>query len=136
MSTDARSLILSLRYVEPKSRALAVRKRETNVWAVRIDSPEILDGSRIVVGSFAGAVKHPAWYLNLADKAANPEVYVRHRDEQYWAEANVLDGEEYSKTWAALTNDRPFYKDYQAKTERRIPLIRLVSKRPAEGAPE
>ena len=49
LTDTLRSLILSLRYVEPKSRALAVRKRETNVWAVRIDSPEILDGSRIVV---------------------------------------------------------------------------------------
>jgi type VI secretion system protein ImpJ len=49
LTDTLRSLILSLRYVEPKSRALPVRKRETNVWAVRIDSPEILDGSRIVV---------------------------------------------------------------------------------------
>lgn len=94
------------------------------------------DGSRIVVGSFAGAVKHPAWYLNLSDRAANPEVYVRHRDEHYWAEARILDGDEYTKTWGALTGDRPFYNDYQAKTERRIPLIRLVKKRTAEGAPE
>lgn len=49
LTDTLRSLILSLRYVEPKSRALPVRKRETNVWAIRIDSPEILDGSRIVV---------------------------------------------------------------------------------------
>ena len=27
------------------------------------------DGSPIVVGSFAGAPKHPAWYLNLTDRS-------------------------------------------------------------------
>lgn len=49
LTDTLRSLILSLRYVEPKSRALPVRKRETNVWMVRIDSPELLADSRIVV---------------------------------------------------------------------------------------
>ena len=29
-----------------------------------------------------------------------------------------------------LPADRPFFSDYQARTERRIPLIRLVEQRP------
>ncbi len=49
LTDTLRSLILSLRYVEPKSRALAVMKHATNIWKVRIDSPQVLDGSRIVV---------------------------------------------------------------------------------------
>lgn len=44
-----RSLILSMRYVEPKSRALPVMRHSTNVWKVRIDNPKILTSSRIVV---------------------------------------------------------------------------------------
>ena len=44
-----RSLILSLRYVEPKSHALPVAKHTTNVWKVRVDSPEILSKSKIVL---------------------------------------------------------------------------------------
>lgn len=44
-----RSLILSLRYVEPKSHALQVAKHTTNVWKVRIDSPETLTNSKIVL---------------------------------------------------------------------------------------
>ena len=44
-----RSLILSLRYVEPKSRALKVSRHSDNVWTVRIDNPEILKTSRIVL---------------------------------------------------------------------------------------
>ena len=44
-----RSLILSLRYVEPKSRALPVMRHSTNVWKVRIDNPKLLQQGRIVV---------------------------------------------------------------------------------------
>ncbi len=83
------------------------------------------DGHRIVVGSFAGADKHPAWFHNLADKSANPTVKVQERDRIWHSDAEVLDGDDYTSTWSALTVDRPFYNDYQAKTERRIPLIRL-----------
>ena len=49
LTDTLRSLILSLRYVEPKSRALQVMKHATNIWKVRIDSPELLTNSRIVV---------------------------------------------------------------------------------------
>lgn len=49
LADTLRSLILTLRYVEPKSRALPVMKHATNVWKVRIDSPEILASSRIVL---------------------------------------------------------------------------------------
>jgi deazaflavin-dependent oxidoreductase (nitroreductase family) len=88
------------------------------------------DGYPIVVASFAGAPQHPAWYLNLADRNANPEVFVRDRQRAFWAEAQVLDGAEYQRIWNALTADRPYYNDYQARTERRIPLVRIVEQRP------
>lgn len=85
------------------------------------------NGHRVVVGSFAGAPQHPAWYLNLADKSANPtvEIRVQHRP-PFTAEAQVLEGDEYDRVWAALTADRPYYDDYQSRTERRLPLVRFV----------
>ena len=43
----------------------------------------------------------------------------------------ILDGDDYTRTWAGLTADRAWYDDYQAKTERRIPLVRLPETRPA-----
>jgi type VI secretion system protein ImpJ len=49
LADTLRSLILSLRYVEPKSRALPVMRHSTNVWKVRIDNPKLLVQSRIVV---------------------------------------------------------------------------------------
>lgn len=84
------------------------------------------DGHRIVAASFAGAEKHPAWYLNLADQTANPTVRVRIQGGEYEARADVLDGADYDAVWAGLVADRPWYGDYQTRTERRIPLVRLV----------
>ncbi len=89
------------------------------------------DDYPIVVASYAGAPGHPSWYLNLENRTANPEVYVRIQEREYWSEPVILDGEEYSAVWNSLTDDRPFYRDYQALTERRIPLVRLAETRPA-----
>lgn len=89
------------------------------------------DGNRVVVGSFSGAPQHPSWYLNLADRAANPEVLVRVQGGSFWADAQVLEGAEYERAWAGVTADRPWYNDYQSRTDRRIPLVRLVERRPA-----
>ena len=84
------------------------------------------DGIPIVVASYSGAPQHPGWFHNLADTDANPEILVRIRSDRYHARAEVLDGEDYAKNWAAMVVDRPFYQDYQDECERRIPMIRLV----------
>ena len=89
------------------------------------------NGHRVVVASFAGALQHPAWYLNLADRSANPEVLCKVQGGQFWSQPEILDGDDYETTWAALTADRPFYNDYQSETPRRIPLVRLAETRPA-----
>ncbi len=89
------------------------------------------EGHRVVVASFGGAAKDPAWFLNLADRSANPQVLVRVQGGCFWADAQVLDGADHERTWAQLLADRPWYADYQAQVQRRIPLVRLVETRPA-----
>lgn len=90
------------------------------------------DGRRVVVASFSGAPQHPAWFCNLLDRAANPEVLVGVQGGRFWARADVLEGEEHERTWAALVADRPWYADYLAVAGGRvIPLVRLVELRPA-----
>jgi type VI secretion system protein ImpJ len=49
LADTLRSLMLSLRHVEPKSRALQVMRHAQNVWKVRIDNPEMLTSGRIVL---------------------------------------------------------------------------------------
>jgi deazaflavin-dependent oxidoreductase (nitroreductase family) len=89
------------------------------------------EGRRVVVASFAGAARHPAWYLNLSDRVANPEVRCRVEGGEYWSEPEILDGDEYDRVWALLVADRAWYADYQQRTDRRIPLVRLAETRPA-----
>ena len=83
------------------------------------------DGIPIVVASYAGADRNPAWFHNLRDREANPTVAVMNRADRYDARARVLDGECRAVTWAALIADRPFYEEYQAGTSRTIPLVAL-----------
>jgi type VI secretion system protein ImpJ len=49
LTDTLRSLVLSLRHVEPKSRAMPVMRHAQNVWKVRIDNPDMLGSSRIVL---------------------------------------------------------------------------------------
>jgi hypothetical protein len=58
-------------------------------------------------------------------------VWVKTQQGAFWADAQILDGEDYERTWAQLVADRPYYDDYQSRTDRRIPLVRLVERRPA-----
>ncbi|GMU77837.1 MAG: nitroreductase [Acidimicrobiia bacterium] len=89
------------------------------------------DGVRVVVASFAGSVEHPSWYRNLSDATANPEVLVKVQEGAFWSVPEILDGDDYTSTWEGLVADRAWYADYQAKTDRRIPLVRLPETRPA-----
>jgi len=89
------------------------------------------DGVPVVVASFAGAPFHPSWYLNLADRDANPVVLVRTQTGAYWSVPDILEGEAYDRIWSQLTADRAWYSDYQAKTSRPIPLVDLPETRPA-----
>jgi deazaflavin-dependent oxidoreductase (nitroreductase family) len=88
-------------------------------------------GHRIVVASFAGASRDPSWFLNLSDRTANPEVLVRVQGGLFWMDAQILVDDDYAQTWSALVADRPHYAAYKAKTDRLIPLVRLVERRPA-----
>jgi deazaflavin-dependent oxidoreductase (nitroreductase family) len=88
-----------------------------------------VDGHRVVVASYSGAPHHPAWYHNLADRGVNPEVLVRDGKQQLWCRAELPQGDERKDLWDQLIADRPFYADYQARTARLIPLVRLVELR-------
>jgi len=89
------------------------------------------EGRRVVVASFSGAPRDPDWYLNFTAGDGNRELLVGSQHGRFWAKAEILDGEDYDRTWAALTADREYYRDYQTRCERRIPLVRLHELRPA-----
>ncbi len=83
------------------------------------------NGHRIVIASYAASPTHPAWYLNLVDRDANPDVFVKVQRGEYRSVPEVIEGAERERLWAALLEDRPFYANYQAQIERLIPMVRL-----------
>ena len=82
------------------------------------------DGDAIViVASKGGAPTHPAWYLNIL---ANPAVTVELGDETFQARATVAEGKDRDRLYAAHAAEHPSFKDYETKTTRVIPVVRLV----------
>jgi deazaflavin-dependent oxidoreductase (nitroreductase family) len=95
-------------------------RRRTNPVA-RFDDDA---GGWLVVASFGGTARHPGWYHNLV---ANPD--------QIWAEvagtthhidAVQLDGPARDVAWAQITARSGSFLGYADKTDRRIPVLRLI----------
>ena len=70
----------------------------------------------------SGAPEHPWWYLYLTD---DPDVTVQDGAEVRDDTAREVTGDEKALWWARATAVWPSYDDYQAKTERVIPLVLL-----------
>lgn len=81
-----------------------------------------VDGNYLVVASIGGAPKHPSWYLNLE---ANPEVRVQVMERTFAARARTATPEEKPALWDEMVRIYPSYADYQAKTDRVIPVVIL-----------
>jgi proline iminopeptidase len=79
-------------------------------------------GSYVVIASKGGAATHPAWYLNLC---AQPEVKVQVATKKLRAVARIAEGAERASLWKQLAKIYPPYDDYQARTEREIPVVVL-----------
>jgi len=82
----------------------------------------VVDGKPVVVASAMGAPRNPGWYHNIL---RNPAVTVEVGTEKYDAMAAIPDGEEYDGLWAAVVEQAPGFRDYQARTTRRIPVVLL-----------
>jgi deazaflavin-dependent oxidoreductase (nitroreductase family) len=81
------------------------------------------DGSDLViVASMGGGPSNPAWYHNLV---ANPRVKVEANGETFEATAEVVDPVERRRLYDQHADLHVGFKDYEAKTSRVIPVIRL-----------
>ena len=73
-----------------------------------------------VVASMGGAPDHPVWFLNLE---ADPLVSLQDGPDLRDYTARVADAEEKAQWWPRCTEVWPAYDDYQASTERDIPVV-------------
>lgn len=81
------------------------------------------DGPNMVIAaSKGGASKHPAWWLNLK---ASPETVVQVGSRRLKVVAEETVGEDREWLWTRLVAMYPGYEDYQRRTDREIPVVRL-----------
>jgi deazaflavin-dependent oxidoreductase (nitroreductase family) len=78
------------------------------------------DGKYAVVASMAGAPKHPVWYLNLV---ANPDVTLQDGPNVHDFRARTANAKERAAWWPRAVAAWPGYDEYQANTERQIPVV-------------
>ncbi|MDG4663619.1 nitroreductase family deazaflavin-dependent oxidoreductase [Mycobacterium sp. 236(2023)] len=81
------------------------------------------DGRTYIFASKGGADTHPDWYHNIV---ANPGITVEIGTETYPATARILSGAERDEIYAKQVAVEPQFGEYQAKTERVIPVVELV----------
>ena len=82
-----------------------------------------IDGRLLIIASMAGSKRNPPWYHNLV---ANPEVVVEKDGETFTTQAVVTQGDDRDQLFAQICANFSVFADYQARTERTIPVVELV----------
>ena len=90
------------------------------------------DGRYVLIASRGGHPNHPAWYHNLR---AKPEATLLVGGREITCSAYQAEGDERERLWKIATDYNPGYDTYQARVERRIPVMVLTpgSSEPAAG---
>jgi len=79
------------------------------------------EGSYALVASKGGAPENPEWYTNLV---ANPtEVTVQDGPEPFFVTVREVEGDERKAWWERAVAVFPPYAEYEAKTDRLIPVL-------------
>ncbi len=106
----------------PLIELVTIGSRSGKARATMLSVP-IIDGDRLVlVASFGGDDRHPAWYLNLQ---ANPEVRVTIAGSTHTMIARIATEEEKAELWPRIISVYEGYARYQKRTERPIPVVIL-----------
>lgn len=82
-----------------------------------------VDGKMIIIGSYAGAPKDPAWVHNLR---AHPRARIEVGTDAYDVAVRELPAGERDSLYPRVVEKAPQFGEYQAKTSRPIPLFELT----------
>ena len=140
LADTLRSLILSLRHVEETAKVLKVSRHSENVWTVRIDNPELLRKSRILIrvgGDLSDALLRKLfvdqatvgsaddfdklWTSRLTGIPLKP-LNSQPREIPYDGDRLCLELDRNSEHWAALADAPGFVLGVSGKLERE-PII-------------
>jgi len=76
----------------------------------------------LIVASYGGAPRNPAWYLNLQ---AQPSAEIQVKGERIAVTAHTASAAEKPRLWQLVTDVWPNYDVYQTRTDREIPIVVL-----------
>jgi F420H(2)-dependent quinone reductase len=79
------------------------------------------DGEYALVASRGGAPTHPVWYYNLVSDPAN--VFIQDGPEPFPVTVREVSDDERVQWWDRAVAVFPNYAEYQAKTQREIPVF-------------
>lgn len=85
-----------------------------------LTAPICEDDRVILVASKGGHSDDPQWYKNLV---VNPDVEITIDGETRAMNARTASSEERDELWAQITSEFKNYADYQASTDREIPIV-------------
>jgi deazaflavin-dependent oxidoreductase (nitroreductase family) len=91
-------------------------KRRTTMLTSPVRDGDVL----VLVASYGGDDRHPAWFLNLRD---NPDVEVTMGGETRLMHARAASADEKAELWPRVVTAYRGYAQYQTRTERDIPLV-------------
>ena len=82
------------------------------------------DGRWLVVGSFGGSARNPAWLVNLA---RNPDqVWAEVGRDRFKVTPELLHRDERAAAWQRIVREAPQFGAYEHKTDREIAVVRLT----------
>jgi len=76
----------------------------------------------VLVASYGGDDRHPAWFLNLREK---PDVEVTMLGRTRNMRARLASAKEKAELWPQITKAYRGYASYQRRTQRDIPMVIL-----------
>jgi deazaflavin-dependent oxidoreductase (nitroreductase family) len=82
------------------------------------------DDAWLIVASAGGAARNPGWYRNLATHPDQVSIELPGR--KLRVRAQQLDGDPREEAWQRIIAAQPRFAKYQTKTDRTLPVIRLV----------
>jgi deazaflavin-dependent oxidoreductase (nitroreductase family) len=82
------------------------------------------DGSWLIVASAGGTAVNPAWYYNMAAHPDKVQIGIEGRTVAVTAEQ--LHGAERAAAWQQITATSPQFARFQQRTDRELPVIRLM----------
>jgi deazaflavin-dependent oxidoreductase (nitroreductase family) len=83
------------------------------------------DDAWLVIASHAGSASHPAWFKNMVQ---HPDaIWLEVGSRKMKVRGDSLTGKEREEAFGRVTRAIKTYAGYQKKTDREIPIVRLIS---------